>query len=465
MALSDIGHSVKQLRKKFAQSTGLPLRDVLSASTIETALRAEGFRYRRCLLDPVVTVWAFLSQILDTDRTCRKALSRIWAYLSDRDPEEIDMDPEAVADTGAYCKARQRLPEGGVKRLYGQVASRLEEGVEAARLWWGRHVYLVDGTTVLLPDTPANQAAYPQPPSQQEGCGFPLLKVVALFSLATGALKAAIQDVWSAYEPALLNRLEYALTAGDLLVGDRIYGTYTQVAEWTQRNVDVVFRLHQARKTDFRKGKRLGKQDRLVVWTKPKQRPKTMTREAYQQLPETMRVRLLRFAVAPKGFRTKQVTVVTSLLDPVLYRKEDIARLYGLRWEVEVDLRHLKASMDMDKLRTKSPEMIRKELAVYFLAYNLLRSLMAQAAHLHGRDPLRLSFKGTLQHLNTFLPLLAMAGNRQRTRFYDMLLCLVAREVIPDRPHRVEPRCVKRRPKFSRWLQQPRAVLKQKLIA
>ena len=465
MDILDIGHSVKQLRKKFAHSTGLPLHGALSASTIETALRVEGVTYRSCLLDPVVTVWAFLSQILDTDRTCRKALSRIWAYLSDGAPEEIDIDPEAVADTGAYCKARQRLPEGVVKRLYGQVADRLEEGVDAGRLWWGRHVYLADGTTVLLPDTPANQAAYPQHSSQQEGCGFPLIKVVALFSLATGALKAAVEDVWSTYEPALLNRLQGVLTAGDLLVGDRIYGTYTQLVEWTQRKVDVVFRLHQSRKTNFRKGKRLGKQDRLVTWNKPRQRPKTMTREAYLQLPERLTVRLLRFSVAPKGFRTKQVTVVTSLLDPVLYRKEDIARLYGLRWEVELDLRHLKASMDMDMLRTKSPAMIRKELAIYFLAYNLIRSLMAQAAHLQGRDPLRLSFKGTLQHLNTFLPLLAMAGNRQRSRVYDMLLCLVAREVLPDRPHRVEPRCVKRRPKYSRWLQQPRADLKRKLAA
>ena len=178
MDILDIGHSVKQLRQKFAHSTGLPLRQSLSASTIETALRAEGVSYRCCLLDPVVTVWAFLSQILDTDRTCRKALSWIWAYLSASDPQGIDMDPDAVADTGAYCKARQRLPEGAVKRLYGQVANQLEAGVAAAQLWWGRHVYLADGTTVLLPDTPANQAAYPQHASQQQGCGFPLLKVV-----------------------------------------------------------------------------------------------------------------------------------------------------------------------------------------------------------------------------------------------------------------------------------------------
>ena len=465
MDISDIGHSVKQLRQKFAQSTGLPLGQALSGATIEAALREEGVTYRRCLLDPVVTVWAFLSQIIDTDRSCRKALSRVWAYLSDQAPEPILIDPEAVADTGAYCKARQRLPEGVVKRLYGQVADHLEDGVEATRRWWGRRVFLADGTTVLLPDTPANQAAYPQHPNQQPGCGFPLLKVVALFSLATGALKGAIHQVWSAYEPKLLRQLHNVLAARDVLVGDRIYGTYTHIAGWTQQQVDVLFRLHQARTTDFRQGTRLGKDDRLVVWGKPKQRPKELSLEAYQQLPDTLTVRLLRFAVSRKGFRAKPVTVVTSLLDPLRYRKEEIARLYGLRWEVELDLRHLKATMEMDMFRTKSPDMIHKELAIYFLAYNLIRSLMSQAARVYGRDPLRLSFKGTLQHLNTFLPLLAMANSRQRAAYYDTLLRLVAREKLPDRPHRVEPRLVKRRPKCSRWLQQPRAVLKQKLAA
>jgi hypothetical protein len=465
MGITNIGHSVKQLRQKFAQSTGLPLRDTLSAATIEAAMQAEGVGGRRCLLEPVVTVWAFLSQVLDSDRSCRKAFSRIWAYLSDRGAEGLALDPAAAADTGAYCKARQRLPERVVHRLYGQVADQLEEQVAPTRRFWGRRVFLVDGTTVMLPDTPANQAAYPQPSSQQPGCGFPLLKVVALFSLATGALKAAAHDVYSAYEPKLLQQLHPAVTAGDLLVGDRLYGTYRQIAAWVDRGVAVLFRLHQTRHTDFRQGKRLGKDDRLVVWTQPQQRPKGMSQEAYQQLPATLTVRLVRFAIPHKGFRTKHVTVVTTLLDPVVYRKEDLARLYGLRWQVELDLRHLKASMDMDMLRTKTPAMVRKELAIYFLAYNLIRTVMAQAAQRHSGDPLRLSFKGTLQHLNTFIPLLAVAARRQREAYYQTLLQLVAQERLPDRPHRIEPRLVKRRPKYTRWLQQPRAVWKQKLVA
>ena len=176
-------------------------------------------------------------------------------------------------------------------------------------------------------------------------------------------------------------------------------------------------------------------------------------------------MRVLRFCIKKKGYRSNTITVVTTLLDPTLYPKDEIARLYGLRWEAEINLRHLKSSMEMDMLRTKTPEMVQKELAMYFLAYNLIRSLMAQAALAYGKDPLRLSFKGTMQHLNTFLPLLATAGQKKRRQHYEMLLLLIAREQLPDRPGRVEPRVVKRRPKCSRWLQEPRAVLKQKLMA
>ena len=176
-------------------------------------------------------------------------------------------------------------------------------------------------------------------------------------------------------------------------------------------------------------------------------------------------MRVLRFTINQKGFRSRQITVVTTLLDPIAFPKAEIARLYGLRWEAEINLRHLKSSMEMDFLRTKSPEMIQKELAIYFLAYNLIRSLMTKAALRYGKDPLRLSFKGTLQHLNTFLPLLAVSGLKKRQQHYEMLLLLIAREQLPDRPGRVEPRMVKRRPKWSRWLQEPRAVLKQKLSA
>lgn len=467
MNIPFIGNTIKQLRQKFSDSVGLPIRDALPASVIETALHAENVTYRRCLFDPMITIWAFVSQVLDTDRCCRKAISRVFAYLADAQdlPEHPVLLPDGQADTGAYCKARQRLSEAVLTRLYRQVATHLEAGVDTTRLWCGRHVYLVDGTTVLMPDTPDTQAAYPQHPNQKEGCGFPIAKLVAIFSLATGALKEAITDVWSAYEPALLRHISACFAPGDVLVGDRIYCTYVDIAVLRQRLVDTLFRLHQARKVDWGQGKRLGKHDHLFVWEKPKQCPKDISAHLYAQLPLTLDIRVIRFTIEHKGFRTHQITVATTLLDPVAYPTADIATLYGLRWDVEIDLRHLKTSMEMDMLRTKSPAMARKELAIYFLAYNLIRSLMTEAAQRHGKDPLRLSFKGTLQHLTTFLPLLATSDPQKRQQHYDTLLIFVAREQLPDRPHRVEPRVVKRRPKSSRWMQEPRAVLKQQLAA
>ncbi len=467
MNIPFIGSKVKQLRQKFSQSIGLPIQDALPASAIEAALKAEGITYRRCLFDPVVTIWAFLCQVLDADRCCRKAISRVFAYLSDTDPQLEDViEPiESKSDTGAYCKARKRLSLSVLNRLYRRVATHLEEKTENDRVWCGRQVFLGDGTTVLMSDTAENQAAYPQHSTQKDGCGFPLLKLVAIFSLTTGALVEAITDVWSAYEPALFRKIGACLKPGDVFVGDRIYCTYGDIALLLNRCIDSVFRLHQARKVDFRKGQRLGKCDRILTWEKPRQRPKTLEKGLYDLLPQTLAVRVLRFTITKKGFRSKQVTVVTTLLDPILYPSAEIARLYRLRWEAEINLRHLKSSMEMDMLRTKSPQMVQKELAMYFLAYNLIRSLMREAAFSYGKNPLRLSFKGTLQHLNTFLPLLATAGPKKRRLHYQTLLLLIAREQLPDRPGRVESRAVKRRPKCSRWLQEPRAVLKQKLAA
>lgn len=468
MNIPFIGSKVKQLRHKFSQSVGFPIKDVLPESAIEQVLSIAGYKYRQCFFDPILTIWAFLSQTLDADRSCRKAVSRVMAYQADLSGRPSDASRLSVphSDTGAYCKARQRIPESVLKRLYQMVSQQLEKGVTQTRLWLGRRVFLADGTTLLLPDTPDNQAAYPQHTNQEDGCGFPLVKLVVLFSLMTGAVMDAVCDVWSAYEPALLKLMCDCLKPMDVLVCDRLYCSYADIFFWGyQQQVDVVFRLHQARKVDFRKGKRLGKRDRIFTWNKPTQRPKGLPQHLYDPLPETLEIRVLCFTVDHKGYRSKTIMVATTLVDPIAYPKNEIANLYERRWQAEINLRHLKASMDMDMLRTKSPEMARKEIAIYLLAYNLIRSLMAQAAKTFAQDPLRLSFKGSLQHLNTFLPLLATATQRKRNDFYKTLLCLVASEHLPDRPHRFEPRVVKRRPKCSRWMQEPRAVLKQKLTA
>lgn len=466
MDIPIIGKKIHHLRRKFSQSAGLPIREALPEHKIAAVLQAEGITYRRCLFDPFVTTWAFLCQVLDSDRSCRKAISRVFAYLSAThkidDPMELI---DSQSDTGAYCKARQRLSLNVLKRLYHMVATHQEENAQREQRWCNRRVFLCDGTTVLMPDTPENQARYPQHPNQKAGCGFPLAKLVAIFSLTTGALVEAISDVWSAYEPALFRKISADLKPDDVLVGDAIYCTYADIALLQEQCVDTVLRLHGSRKVDFRKGQRLGKNDRIFTWEKPKRCPDSLSQALFDTLPDTLTVRILRFCLTKKGYRSKPITVVTTLVDAIAYPKDEIARLYGLRWEVEIDLRHLKASMDMDMLRTKTPDMIHKELAMYFLAYNLIRSLMTEAAHAYGKDPLRLSFKGALQHLNTFLLLLAVSGSKMKQQHYRMLLLLVAREQLPHRPGRIEPRMVKRRPKCSKWLREPRTVLKQKIAA
>ena len=465
MDIPIIGKSVKKLRHKFSQSVGLPIKAALPESVIEKAFQKANYTYRQCFFDPVLTTWTFLSQTLDTDRSCRKALSRVKAYQSEESAPIYDNEPKSC-DTGAYCKARQRLPEDVLKHLYQTVSQHIESGVDQTRLWLGRRVFVSDGTTVLLPDTPENQADYPQHPGQKEGCGFPLTKLVVLFSLTTGAVIDAVCDVWSTYEPALLKLMSDSLRPMDVLVCDRIYCTYADIFFWQyQQQIDVVFRLHQRRIVDFRKGKRLGKHDHIFTWEKPRQCPKGIDQDRYEQLPETLQIRVIRFAIDHKGYRSTTITVATTLLDANVYPKTEITALYEKRWQVEINLRHLKSTMDMDMLRTKSPQMIRKEISIYLLAYNLIRSLIEQAAKTQGTDPLRLSFAGTMQHLNTFLPLMAMASHKKSTHFYQTLLVFVARERLPDRPHRFEPRVVKRRPKSSAWMQEPRALLKQKLSA
>jgi len=247
------------------------------------------------------------------------------------------------------------------------------------------------------------------------------------------------------------------------VVGDRLYCIYADICALQQRSVDVVFRHHSARPVDLRQGQRLGPTDRLVCWTKPTQCPPGLPPSLYESLPPTLTVRVVQGSIEENGFRTRQVTLVTTLLDPIAYPKVEIAHLYQRRWAAEIDLRHLKTTMAMDVLRTKSPEMIGKEVALYFLAYNLIRSLMAQAGQQQGSDPLRLAFKGALQHLASFVPFLAQDAPHRRALRYEMLLTLVASEQLPDRSGRVEPRAVKRRPKAYPWLQQPRAVLKERL--
>jgi putative transposase len=399
---------------------------------------------------PAVTVWAFLSQCLSPDHSCRDAVARLIAWRVAR-----GLAP-CSADTGAYCTARSDLPEKALHALVRDTGKQAEDEAPQAWLWHGRRVRVVDGSTIAMPDTPENQAAYPQQKTQQPGCGFPIARILVVFALATGTvLEAAIGKYQGKQtgENSLFRRLYDALAAGDVILADRYFSGWSDIALPLQRGIDIVVRKHQARRTDFRTGARLGKDDHLVFWARP-QRPKWMSVEQYVALPRELTLREVRIRVAQNGFRTKSLVVVTTLLDPRQYPPVEIAVLYRRRWQAELHLRSLKIVLHMDHLRCKTPERVRNEFFTHLLGYNLIRGVMALAALQSGRSPWEISFKGTLQTLGHFLPILL--SNVSSDAWCAALLTAVATHIVGDRPDRFEPRLVKRRPKPYKHLREHR---------
>ena len=378
---------VQILAEQFNSSMGLPFQKLLPSSMIEDILIEEKIPYRNRIFNPIVTLWAFLSQVLDTDKSCHNAVSRMMAWLKGKGEEAPS------SNTSAYCQARQRLSEKFMAKLFRKVGKNLEEETPPSQLWCGRHVKVFDGSTVSMPDTEANQKAYPQPNSQKKGCGFPLAKMGVLFSLTTGACVDLALDVFKISEVKLARQLYAALEAGDVWLSDRGISSYADLYFLKNCLCDAVVRLHQSRKQELRKGKRIGANDRLVTWNKPKSRPQGLTPEEFSSLPSCLTLREIHYYICIPGFRTKEVTLITTLLDSKIYSSSALARLYQLRWEVELDLRHLKTTLGMDILRSKTPEMVRKEIYAYLLAYNLLRTVMWSAGTKAEVDPLRLSLQ------------------------------------------------------------------------
>lgn len=447
------------LKDKFAKSLGLPFSEVLSSELIEVYLAREGIKYYNSLYNPIVTLWAFLSQVIDTDKSLRNAVSRVLAWLSSSGA------PIPSADTGAYCKARQRLPEALPHHLVETTGQSLEARLSLDNLWCGRHVFLCDGSSVLMSDTDANQNCYPQHSNQKEGCGFPIAKIVVMFSLATGAVMSLLIEPFNTSELVMARQLYRELKAGTVALADQAYGTYVDLVLLLSQQADAVFRRHHKRHSDFRKGEKLGKHDHIVTWSKPRRCPNHMSQEEFDALPDKVRVREIRFWVKKPGYRTQELTVVTTLLDPKAFPKQAIADLYGLRWQVEIDLKHVKTTLGMEKLLGQTPSMVRKEIGVHCLAYNLLRTLMWNGAQSYGVPALRLSLQGTRQHLRNHLTSLAMVSLTQGKKLYQALLKIITHELLPWRPYRVEPRVKKQRPKAYPRMQQPREVLKAKLVA
>ena len=408
----------------------------------------------RAIFPPWVTLWAFIGQVLDPDHSCNRALARIQAHRA-----QLGLPPLSP-DTGGYCKARQRLPEALFSKLCLQTGAQLAAEADPADRWFGRRVKVVDGSSASMPDTPANQDAYPQPSGQAAGCGFPVIAFVAVFCLATGALLALATGTWFLHDLSLFYFVRDALVFGDIFLADRGFCSYAELALLQQRGVDSVVRLHQRRKADFRRGRLLGLADHLVRWDKPSKCPRGLRKADYRRLPEYLVVRELQYRVDVKGFRTQQITLATTLLDAETYFAEALAELYFLRWDVELDFRHIKTTMQMDVLRCKSPAMVRKEIWTHMLAYNLIRSVMWEAARDGPARARRLSFKGTIQHVLSFRDLWTRpkAGRTEHS-----LLAFVREQIVPYRPGRIEPRVRKRRPKNYRLMTKPRSELKAAL--
>ena len=353
----------------------------------------EGPNSRERMLTPKVTFWAFVSQVLDVGSACRDAVRRVEAWWRGM---QKDRAGEPTLTPSAYGQARARLDLQTLRLIHGHLACSLERRVQARQLWLGRKVKIVDGSTLSMPDTPGNQQSWPQPSTQKGGLGFPCLKLTGIFSLASGGLEDYATGTLHQHESVLFRSLWDRLEKGDVLLGDRGFWSSAALAGLARRGIDSVLRLHQARKVHFREGRRLGQRDRLVTWHKPAQRLDAWSLEVWEALPESLSLRLIRLYVSTPGFRTREVTLVTTLSDAKAYPADAIRALYAQRWEVELHFHQIKILLGLDILRCKSPELIEKETLMHLIAYNLIRLLMQQAVSTHGADLGRISFKGTL---------------------------------------------------------------------
>ncbi|MGB7346459.1 MAG: IS4 family transposase [Pirellulaceae bacterium] len=452
------------LRRQFLQDGQLPFSDVLSEEAVAPALETIETVWNDRINTPLVTLWVFLGQVLSADHSCRAAVAKLIAH-------RVSQGRSACSSiTGAYCQARSRLPEQFFSTVTSHVGRSLDAKADTKWLWKGRQVYMFDGTTVSMPDTPENQEAYPQNVAQAPGIGFPIARIGAIISLSCGA----VLDVgFCKYagkgqgEVSLLRRMLDKFKPEDVLLADCLMSNWLGIHMLQQRNIELVSRLNKAlRKADFRKGKRLGKDDHIVRWKKPST-IRSVDWQTYKSLPEFITVRETRIRVEQPGFRTRSIVIVTTILDPEQTTKEDLASLYRARWNNELDLRSIKITLQMDILRCKTPELVRKEVWTHILAYNLIRTIMAQVANEFEIQPRTISFKATLQTLEAFQPMIAILGQRgaaTRLDLYEQVLTAIGNHRVADRPDRFEPRLRKRRYKNHVFLTKPRAEVKREML-
>jgi hypothetical protein len=442
-----------QAAQVLRQSTLSQLQERLGQILPPSLLSSEddGSNSRERAFSLRLTFECFLWQMLNPATACREVVRHVQAL------RRLKGLPPISEGDSAYVQARLRLPMERLEKALGATAKVAENRIGPRPELQGRRVIAADGSSAQMADTRKNQKKFPQSGSQEPGCGFPVMKFVVLFSLCSGAiLNVAIGNLHY-HDLRLLQALWDQFKKGDILLGDRAYGEYTTLAGLVQLGVDVVARLHSRRKVDFRKARRLGHNDGLFVWNKSCQQSEILSPGEWDLLPAQITVRIVRFTAVIRGFRNRRVTLVTTLLDPVLYPAGELTGLYARRWRLELSLRDLKTTLGMEQLRCKTPDMAKKELLAYLAAHNLVRCVMAQAAVRHDIELERISFKGSLDAIRQFSNAIDRAPNgKLRRQLWDDLLRTLARDLVPWRPARREPRAVKRRPKPYPLLNKPR---------
>jgi hypothetical protein len=408
------------------------------ASLLVPAKNGAGSRQRE--FSRVDVFWAFLGQVLTRGASCRWALSRLQADAvakGRRSPED---------STSGYCQARASLSLGWLQALFDALGRWFEPRTNGE--WCGRAVRLIDGTGFSMPDTEKNRQRWPYGPKQKAGCGFPTGKLVGLFCLHSGRLLAFVEGGWHRHDLLFARRLLRWLHAAEVVVADRAYCGWQFLALLGGKKVDFVIRLNHR---TVRPGRHRSWQE---IWKRPDRRPE-QTRSDWKKQPQELVVRFVRFQVHVRGFRTKTVIVVTSLLDKKAYPDFAIAELYARRWQVELHFRQIKTNLSLDVLRCLTPEMIERELWMHAIAYNLVRALILEAALTHGLPIERFSFKGALDALQAWADH-ALRSRRHRRLARRTLLARLASDQVPPRPGRSEPRARKRRPKVFPNLNRPR---------
>jgi Transposase DDE domain len=445
--------SLDAVRARFARNQGLPFADVLTEASILEVLSDQGIPFRNRVFNPVTTIWGFLSQVLHDDHSCRDAVSRIVAHRAAKGQAACS------PNTASYCNARSRVPTSVLSTLTRRTAEELQGTIPEPWKWNGRSVFIVDGSSVSMPDTAHNQEMYPQPPTQAPGLGFPLARITVLLSLATGVcrdLEIAPYQGKGTGEKSLFRRMYDTLKPGDVVLADALFDDYFIACELCHRKIDLVARVQHDRV-----GSRIAQSspdDDILVWQRPN-KPRGMTGEQYRRYPKTLLMRQVTVDARDKNNRSKQFKIVTTILAQSIDGKQ-FGDLYERRWSGEVDIRSIKVTMQMDVLRCKTPDMVHKEIWTHLLAYNLLRTAMAVAADEYDIEPRQVSFKGAKQIVTAFAPKIEAARPEDRPALIDAMLTTIAYHRVGNRPGRWEPRARKRRPRKAARLTQPRDVAK-----